>query len=74
MISSYGLKLSRGVFAVGKAVPDGVAGSQADPLGDRAVLLLSFGKLLLGAERLVALRNISIANRVDRVGCAVPAS
>lgn len=37
------------------AVPDGVTGSQADPLGNRAVLLLRFGKLLLGSEGLVAL-------------------
>jgi hypothetical protein len=31
-------------------VPDGVAGPQANPLGDGAVLLLRAGKLLLGAE------------------------
>lgn len=31
-------------------VPDGVAGPQANPLRDGAVLLLRFGKLLLGAE------------------------
>ena len=37
------------------AVPDGVAGSEADPLGNRAVLLLRLRKLLLGAESLVAL-------------------
>lgn len=36
-------------------LPDGVAGAQTDPLGDGAVLTLSFGKLLLGAEGLVAL-------------------
>lgn len=35
--------------------PDGVAGPQADPLGDGAVLLLRPGELLLGAERLLAL-------------------
>lgn len=46
---------------VGEAVPDGVARPQADPLRDGAVLLLSFGKLLLGAEGLVALRSVSIA-------------
>jgi len=34
-------------------VPDGVAGAEADPLGDRAVLALLFGKLLLGAKRFV---------------------
>lgn len=36
-------------------LPDGVAGAQTDPLGDGTVLTLSFGKLLLGAEGLVAL-------------------
>jgi hypothetical protein len=36
-------------------LPDGVAGAQTDPLGDGTVLALSFGKLLLGAESLVAL-------------------
>ena len=36
-------------------LPDGVAGAQTNPLRDGAVLLLSFGKLLLGAESLVAL-------------------
>lgn len=39
----------------GRNLPDGVAGAQTNPLGDRAVLTLSFGKLLLGAESLVAL-------------------
>lgn len=34
---------------------DGVTGPQTNPLGDRTVLLLGFGKLLLGAETLVAL-------------------
>jgi hypothetical protein len=33
-----------------RVVPDGVAGPQANPLGNGAVLLLRFGKLLLGAE------------------------
>lgn len=55
-------------------VPDGVARPQADPLGDRAVLLLSFGKLLLGAEGLVALRNISIVFANTCVGGSIPAS
>lgn len=41
----------------GRVVPDGVVGPQANPLGDGAVLLLRFGKLLLGAERLVGLRD-----------------
>ena len=39
----------------GEAVPDGVAGPQANPLRDGAVLLLRAGKLLLGAEGLLAL-------------------
>lgn len=40
-------------------VPDGVVRPQADPLGDGTVLLLRAGKLLLGAEGLLALYNIS---------------
>lgn len=36
-------------------LPDGVASAQTNPLGDGAVLTLSFGKLLLGAEGLLAL-------------------
>jgi hypothetical protein len=39
----------------GRNLPDGVAGAQTNPLRDGAVLTLSFGKLLLGAESLVAL-------------------
>lgn len=39
----------------GGDLPDGVASAQTNPLGDGAVLTLSFGKLLLGAEGLVAL-------------------
>ena len=35
-------------------VSDGVTGPQTNPLGDGTVLLLGFGKLLLGAETLVA--------------------
>lgn len=35
--------------------PDSVVGTKTDPLRDRTVLLLRFGKLLLGAESLVAL-------------------
>jgi hypothetical protein len=59
---------------VEEAVPDGVARPQADPLRDGAVLLLSFRKLLLGAEGLVALWNVNIAVvRVWAGGC-VPAS
>lgn len=37
------------------SIPDCVASSETDPLWDRTILLLSFGKLLLGAERLVTL-------------------
>ena len=52
--------LGRVVFGVfllvgGRNLPDGVAGAQTNPLRDGAVLTLSFGKLLLGAESLVAL-------------------
>lgn len=36
-------------------IPDRVSGSESNPLRHRAVLLLRLGKLLLGAERLVAL-------------------
>lgn len=36
-------------------VPNGVAGSETNPLRDRAVLLLRLGELLLRPERLVAL-------------------
>jgi hypothetical protein len=38
-------------------VSDGVTGPETNPLGNRTVLSLSFGKLLLGAETLVALFN-----------------
>jgi hypothetical protein len=38
-------------------IPDGVVGSESNPLRHRAVLLLRLGKLLLGTERLVALRE-----------------
>ena len=44
-----------GGCSVSWAVPDGVAGAQADPLGQRAVLFLGPGKLLLDAERFLAL-------------------
>ena len=40
-----------------ESVPDGVTSSQSDPLRNRSVLLLSFRKLLLRAEGLVALRS-----------------
>jgi hypothetical protein len=35
--------------------PDGVASAKANPLRNRAVLLLGLGQLLLGSECLVAL-------------------
>lgn len=38
------------------SLPNGVPSSETDPLRDGTVLLLRFGKLLLGAERLVALQ------------------
>jgi hypothetical protein len=41
---------SSGCRLLRRVVPDGVAGPQANPLGNGAVLLLRFGKLLLGAE------------------------
>lgn len=43
---------------LGSSLPDGVASPETNPLRDGTVLLLSFGKLLLGAERLVALFHI----------------
>ena len=49
------IKMDFGSRNEGCDLPDGVAGAQTDPLGDGAVLTLSFGKLLLGAEGLVAL-------------------
>lgn len=39
----------------GLDLPDGVTSPQTNPLRDRTVLLLRSGKLLLGAERLMAL-------------------
>ena len=36
-------------------VPDGVTGPETNPLRNRTVLLLGFGKLLLGAEGLLGL-------------------
>ena len=47
---------------------DGVTGPQTNPLGDRTVLLLGFGKLLLGAETLVALyKNLKSANTFTKI-------
>jgi len=45
-------------------LPDGVTGSQADPLRDRTVLLLGFGKLLFGAEGLLALLDDEFVSRL----------
>lgn len=39
----------------GGFVPDGVTSAETNPLGDRSVLLLRLGELLLRSERLVAL-------------------
>ncbi len=39
----------------GPVVPNGVSGSEANPLRNRAVLLLRLSELLLRPERLVAL-------------------
>lgn len=47
--------LERLAKELGSSLPDGVASPETNPLRDGTVLLLSFGKLLLGAERLVAL-------------------
>jgi hypothetical protein len=41
---------SRNAESLRRVVPDGVAGPEANPLGDGAVLLLRARKLLLGAE------------------------
>lgn len=52
-------------------VPDGVTGTETDPLRDRAVLLLGLGQLDLGAERLVALcraGTLSVNVRSSRRG------
>ena len=51
------------VGCFGASIPDGVAGLQADPLGDGPVLLLGLSQLLLGAERLVGLSQ-RLARRV----------
>lgn len=51
--------------AAGENVPDGVTGSQSDPLRNRSVLLLSFRKLLLRTEGLVALQSPSHQSRMS---------
>ena len=46
---------SLGGLGLRDVVPDGVVRPEADPVGNRPVLLLGLRKLLLGPERLVAL-------------------
>jgi hypothetical protein len=63
-----------------EGIPNSVAGSEANPLRDRSVLLLRARKLLLGTERFVALwteeckqnfpRRGSQERGAMRVGCA----
>lgn len=60
---SLAILLSIPVGYFGASIPDGVAGLQADPLGDGPVLLLGLSQLLLGAERLVGLSQ-RLARRV----------
>jgi hypothetical protein len=60
---SLAILLSNPVGYFGASIPDGVAGLQADPLGDGPVLLLGLSQLLLGAERLVGLSQ-RLARRV----------
>lgn len=59
-------------------VPDGVVRSEANPLGNGAVLLLRLGELLLRAERLVALfARKSVMSALwsrHRPGCKLPIS
>jgi hypothetical protein len=45
---------------VGGGIPDGIARSETNPLGNGAVLLLRLRKLLLGTERLLALCRVLI--------------
>lgn len=42
----------------GEYLPDGVSGTETDPLRNGAVGLLGLGQLDLGAERLVALGGV----------------
>jgi hypothetical protein len=54
------VRLLAGISIVSRSnAPDGVASAKANPLRNRAVLLLGLGKLLLGSESLVALERIS---------------
>lgn len=46
---------NRAYRLAGLYLPDGVTGPETNPLRDGTVLLLSFGKLLLGTETLLAL-------------------
>jgi hypothetical protein len=57
VVSSDDIRKRRERADRGKSVPDGVAGPQANPLRDGAVLLLRLCKLLLGAEGLLGLRK-----------------
>jgi len=52
----------------GRAVPDGVASPETDPLRNGAVLLLGLGQLLLGAEGLVGLCNLYVRFHALHVG------
>jgi hypothetical protein len=54
----------------GSIVPDGVVGTQTDPLRDGTVLLLGLGQLLLGAERLVGLCGYMVSEGVCSCICS----
>ena len=61
-LSSRASKVEETSAGIGCCIPDGVTGSQSDPLRDRSVLLLSSGELLLRAEGLVALCRMRSAS------------
>ena len=65
--ASFSSKYRDRMNEIGNYLPDGVTGPEANPLGDRTVLLLSFGKLLLGTEGLVALQKISNVSYIDEL-------
>lgn len=54
------------------SIPDCVASSETDPLWDRTILLLGFGKLELGAERLVRLSQSLVSNVIMQQSRAFP--
>jgi hypothetical protein len=54
-----------------ESLPDRVTSSQADPLRNRSVLLLGSGELLLRAEGLVALLNVSSAS-ILQISSTIP--